>query len=160
MNLETIINWMNNETMRNSVYHDHKENVMWAGFALYLSGFGALTLWLNGENVEVVNKAGWIVGIIFTTLITIIFILWQFNNRNIAGNKVETLISEETKLLRSERQFSWEDWEFDTYLKLPKFIAEKVPRGIRADKLIFNLALLLLPIIVACTVLILIVCNK
>jgi hypothetical protein len=159
MDNKEILDWLHNETIRNQEYHDHKENMMWVCFALFLSGFGALFLWLNGHDVQIGSKSLWIIGIIFLTLITILFILWQFQNRNIAGNKVETLIQVTTEILRSHKELSWGDWDFDEYLKLPKFIAIKVKRCIPTDRLFFNLVLLLVPIIAACTVLILVVCD-
>lgn len=157
MNVETIINWMNNETMRSSVYHDHKENMMWAGFALYLSGFTALAVWLNGENTQISYKGWWYTGTAVITAFTIFFLWWQFYNREIAGNKVEGLIRVTNELLQEKFNFSWDAWYFNKRLKLPKFIADNVPNHLR---ICTNFLPYLLSVLISCGLLLFFIYNK
>ena len=160
MNKDQIIEWLNNEVMRNQIYHDHKENMMWASFALFLSGAVATMLWLNGV-VAIINKDWLISGILIATLITIVFVLWQFVNRVKAGNKIDAIILTTIDLFKSAQKHL--DWNVDKKQMLPRFVVENAKKKRAIDRILrilLNLVILLVPILVACIALITIVSNK
>ena len=140
--------------------HDHKENMMWASFALFLSGVVATMLWLNGD-VAIIHKAWLIWGISIATLITIVFVLRQFVNRAKAGDKIDAIILTTASLFKSAPKRL--DWNVDKKQMLPRFVVENARTKSGTDRIrriLLNLLPLIASILVACIALITMVCNK
>lgn len=160
--MDNVINWINNEIMRNQIYHDHKESMIWASFSLYLSGAVALILWLNNTNANL-NKCGLITGIIIATATAVIYIFWQWFNRELAGGKVEGLTHTITVLHQSQSMLGNLDWTFDEDSKLPRFVLYytkiKRKRDIPCQRILCNFVLLILPMAFAFVTMILMVCR-
>lgn len=143
--------------MRNQVYHDHKENMIWAALALYLSGGFALILSLNGVPT-LTNKALILVGIILVTIATFVFLIWQSINREIAGNKVDGLIKTVIKILESKPNKL--EWRVDKDLNLPMFVVSNMRRGITSERFILNQLLVYGMIVIMFTSLIITISSK
>ncbi len=77
MNKDSIINWINNEIMRNQVYHDHKETMMWVATAFHVSGVITLGFLLR-ENGDCVVKITATTFAVVATVLMMIFVHWQF----------------------------------------------------------------------------------
>jgi hypothetical protein len=89
MDIETL-NWINNETMRNQEYHNHKENMSWVATVLYTS-----SAFLLGSQLKGVESWKLALGIIMWVVVTglaYFFVYWQFKHRKIAAERVRSLI--------------------------------------------------------------------
>jgi len=84
------MNFINSELMRNAVYHNHKENMAWVATALYISG--AFILGFNLDCAIDWQKATTIFGAIVITLLTFLFVDWQFDKRSIAVSRGKRLL--------------------------------------------------------------------
>ena len=91
MNNQEILDWISNETMRNQVYHDHKENMAWVATALYISGAFILGWQFRDINACWQKAIVIIIAVIITGLVYW-FVCWQFNNRGLAASRVKKLI--------------------------------------------------------------------
>ena len=99
MNMDNVINWISNETMRNTVYHNHKENMAWVATALYISGAITLGLYINGS-CSFGDKTAVLLVALVVTACAGAFIKWQFDKRRLAAYRVSGLIRAAIDLCR------------------------------------------------------------
>ena len=89
--MDNTISWLNNEIMRTTVYHNHKENMAWVATALYISGAITLGSYINGSCSFGDKTAVLLVALVVTTCAGA-FIKWQFKKRRVAAHRVRGLI--------------------------------------------------------------------
>jgi len=128
MNTEQVINWLTSEAMRNTTYHNHKENMAWVATALYLTGSIAGGFTLNNTNDYLA-----IILFILISFGAFFFVNWQFCKRWLAAAKVEALI----RTIASFGQTAPKDldWTIDDDNKLPKFVVKNIQLRFDGDRI-------------------------
>lgn len=96
--MDNVINWINNEIMRNQVYHNHKENMAWVATAFYITGAIILGIHLNNCDNKLIAS---IVALVVTGL-AMWFVCWQFGKRQVAARRVKGLIKTAISLCKKD----------------------------------------------------------
>ena len=123
MSMNNTIHWINNEIMRNTVYHNHKENMAWVATALYISG--ALTLgWHLKDIVNCSEKVVASLVALAVTGLAVWFVCWQFGKRNIAARRVKGLI--QTAIDLCKKDYPRLRWCVEKGYLYPIFINENI----------------------------------
>ena len=125
MNTEQVVNWLTNETMRNTAYHNHKESMAWAATAFYISGILTMAF-LSKDTSECVVK---VLATTFTVVVLIgiyCFTIMQFNNRWVAAGRVEGLIRTIGDIAKGDEPSNmvWVREEGKLY---PKCVEDRIP---------------------------------
>jgi hypothetical protein len=126
MNPEQVVNWINNEVMRNTVYHNHKENMAWVATALFVTGSIKI-----GNVLSSITKCcdRIIASVLFFgfAMCAVWFICWQFKNRFVAKRKVEGLLRTIPFLPTLEER----QWVINSEWLLPRFVVRNIRKESR-----------------------------
>ena len=132
MNRAEMVSWLNNEVMRNQVYHNHKENMAWGATALYVTGAIALGATLGSAKVlgsEGCNRLVVLILAVVASVIAVFFVQWQFNQRRKASCMVDKLMIYLTRLHGKDHDRPEECWRVKSGEVYPDFILEMTPSG-------------------------------
>lgn len=122
MNEDKLIDWLNSETIRNQIYHDHKENMAWVATAIYITGMIALGIQFN-YIVDFNDKLIALILAVIATVSSLWFVYWQFDRRRIAHQRIKGLI--QTVIHLSKKHFDL-DWTVENEHLYPTFIQQYI----------------------------------
>ena len=121
--MNNTISWLNDETMRNTVYHNHKENMAWVATALYLTG--AFTLgWHLKDIADSCEKTIASLAALSITGLAVWFVCWQFKKRRFASYRCRGLIQATVDLCKED--YKELDWVVQNNHLYPNFISKYI----------------------------------
>lgn len=117
-----------------AAYHNHKEQMAYAGTALYLAALTAValspgTMWLPSIRTLLYAK-----GVVALAVVGFAFVGWQLRNREYAANIIQACGDELTRALSPQHGYLDLTPTKVGYHAFPAFLAERV-RGIDAGRL-------------------------